>query len=130
MYFLELLSTHNSGGSFIQTIIHLLNRRGGEGVRTINWLQRIIMYEKTYDRIFSNDKELLIDIIEDVIDRDMKEQQTESLLYLLHLIIQKGGWEHKYDTVRDICEKLESWPESLTEKSQAVITDILKFVNE
>ena len=36
MYFLDLLATHNSGAAFIQTIIHLLNRRGGEGVRTIN----------------------------------------------------------------------------------------------
>lgn len=89
-----------------------------------------MMYEKTYDRIFSNDKELLVDIIEDVIDKDMEDNQRQSLVSLLYITVIKGGWDYKYDTVRDICKKLEAFPDTLTEQSKSTIEALLKFVNE
>lgn len=93
---------HNAGQMFIQNTIHLLNRRGSEGIRIINCLTHLITYDLTYDKIFTNDITLLIDIIQDTIDKDMTNKQRESLLYLLLKIIERKNWENRCETIKDI----------------------------
>lgn len=128
-YFLDLLTTHKAGYLFIETAIHLLNRRGAEGERTVNCLTWIVRYEKTFEKMYSNDKDLLVDIIEDTIDKDMQNGQREALVNLLYQLISKGGCENKLDTARDIWRKLNFDPDTLTEKAKELVASLLSICN-
>ena len=124
-YFLDKLTTHRAGRMFIETIIHLLNRKGSEGERTINCLTHIITYERTFENVFSNDITLLVDIIEDVIDKDMKNEQREALIYLLYQIVLKGDTGHRTDTIKSILKNLNEDTDTLTETAQDYVHRIL-----
>lgn len=118
---------HNSGQMFIENTIHLLNRRGSEGERIINCLTHLITYDPTYERIFTNDITLLIDIIADTIDKDMTNKQRESLLYLLLKIIERHNWENRCETIKDICKGQLDDAETLTETAKELIPQIMKI---
>lgn len=102
-FFLNLILEHRSGRMFIETIIHLMNRRGSEAERTINWLTVIILNEKTYSKVFSNDKQLIVDILDEEVDKDMSNHQHEALINLLFTIlhVSKDTWyENKLDIIK------------------------------
>ncbi|CAI2375610.1 unnamed protein product [Moneuplotes crassus] len=83
--FIEKIKTHRSGRMFVETMIHLLNRRGAEGQKTIKCLSHLIGSE----RIYSNDLSLLGDILEDEIDKDATEENRGNLEHLLELVQQR-----------------------------------------
>jgi hypothetical protein len=88
---------------FIETIIHLLNRRGSEAERTINCLTVIVLNEKSYSKVFSNDKQLMVDILDEEIDKDMSNSQREALINLLYTIlhVSKENWyENKLEIIK------------------------------
>lgn len=102
-HFITLVSEHRSGRIFIETIIHLLNRKGAEAERTINWLTNLILNEKTYSKIFVNDRELIVDILDDEIDKDMSNEQRELMINLLFTILHvstEKWYEDKLDTIK------------------------------
>jgi len=114
----------------METIIHLLNRRGSEGERTILCLTHIITYDNTFDKIFSNDIQLLIDIMEDVIDKNMTNEQRESLVYLLSCIVARGDFGERVEIIRSICKNLNEDTDLLTERCQSLISTILESVSK
>jgi len=95
--FLNKILYHKAGRMFIETLIHLLNRRGGEGFRTILWLSHILTYDKVEEdkeiigKIYSNDFGLLKDILEDEVEKDMTEEQRESIQHLITLVGEKNN---------------------------------------
>lgn len=85
---------------------------------------------RLYDMIYSNDMQLLVDIIEDVIDKDMGNHQREMLVNLLYQILTRGEGEARYETIHSICKNLNNDPETLTEKAQELVTEILEMVGD
>ena len=91
---LDLISEHRASQMFIEALIHLLNRKGSVDKNITDFLTVLILNEKTYSKIFSNDKQLMVDILDDEFDKDMSNDHREAMLNLLNTILQvsKENW--------------------------------------
>lgn len=133
-YFLKLISEHKTGRMFIETIVHLLNRRGSEARRTMNCLTHIVLSKESSAIMFKGNKLLLVDIIDENLDKDMDDDDRQSMIGLMYYLLSAAKdesppfYRDKTETIRDVCRKLNEDPDTLTEKSNEFIELILKEV--